>query len=148
MNRRFKPMTHALAAAFVVLLASSGAKAEYPEGWTESELALAPPFCQDVQGLKWGDAYYHTSPNAKKWIAVMGNGFWAVHHYCWASINLLRAERPSTPPQERTRLRAGAIADMMYVVHNTPENFVLLPEIYTRKGEVELKLKRYADAEA
>lgn len=148
MNRKFKPMAYALAAAFAVLLVSSGANAGYPNGWTESELAVAPPYCQDVQGLKWGDAYYNTSPNAKKWIALMGKGFWAVHHYCWASINLLRAERPGTSDDDRRALRAGAINDMMYVVHNTPDDFVLLPEIFTRIGEVSLKLKRYADAEA
>jgi tetratricopeptide (TPR) repeat protein len=133
--------------AAAVFAASSAARASYPQGWTDAELALTPPYCQDVQTLRYGDKY-SPSPNAAKWVALMGEGFWAVHHYCWALINLGRADRPSMPAQERLGLRMGAVADMMYVIRNTPPNFILLPEIYTRKGQVELLLKRDADAKA
>lgn len=129
-----------------LLVWSAGARASYPTGWTDAELALTSPYCQDVQTMRYGDAHSNTSPNARKWVALMGDGFWALHHYCWAQINLARAERPSTEPVIRQGLREGAIADMMYVIHNTPPDFVLLPEIYTRKGQVELMLKRDADA--
>jgi hypothetical protein len=124
----------------------TSASAGFPAGWTNAELALTSPFCQDVQTLRYGDMSGNPSPNAGKWVAIMGHGFWAVHHYCWAQINLARAERPSTSPSDRKALRIGAINDMMYVVHNTPDNFILLPEIFTRIGQVELKLRRYADA--
>ena len=122
--------------------------ASYPAGWTDAELALTPPYCQDVQTMRYGDAYSNTSPNAHKWVALMGKGFWALHHYCWALINLARAERVSTAPVIRQGLREGAINDMMYVIHNTPADFVLLPEIFTRKGQVELLLRRTVDAQA
>lgn len=122
------------------------ARAGYPAGWTDAELALTSPFCQDVQTMRYGDAYSNTSPNAKKWVAIMGKGFWAVHHYCWAQINLARAERPTTGPAIRQDLREGAVADMVYVINNTPPDFILLPEIYTRKGQVELLLNRVTDA--
>ncbi len=132
--------------AGALVTSPSVATAGYPDGWTPAEMALAPRYCPDAQGFGYGDAYYNTSPNASKWVAVMGKGFWAVHHYCWATINLHRAQRPSTPAVIREGLRDAAIRDMQYVIKNTDPDFVLLPEIYTKMAEVQLLLKRETDA--
>lgn len=131
-----------------LLACSAGARAGYPTGWTDAELALTPAYCQDVQTMRYGDAYSNTSPNAAKWVAQMGKGFWALHHYCWANINLIRADKPSVAPVDRQGMREGAIGDMEYVIHNTPPDFILLPEIYTRMGQVHLLLKHEPEAQA
>ena len=94
----------------------------------------------------YGDAYTNPSPNAPKWVGLMGKGFWAIHHYCWALINLRRAQKPSMPANERQSTREYAIDDMNYVIENTPADFILLPEIYTKIGEVLLSLKRAPEA--
>lgn len=127
--------------ACALLLASSCVSAGMPTNISKSEMALIPAYCRDAQTFGYGDAYYNTSPNAPKWVALMGKGFWAIHHYCWALINLTRAERPSTPPVIREGLREGAISDMDYVLKNTTPDFILLPEIYTKIGDVQLLLK-------
>lgn len=132
--------------ACALLLASSCVSAGMPTNISKSEMALIPAYCRDAQTFGYGDAYYNTSPNAPKWVAMMGKGFWAIHHYCWALINLTRAERPSTPPVIRKGLREGAISDMNYVLEHTTPDFVLLPEIYTKIGEVQLLLKNPAAA--
>lgn len=137
--------TRALVAC-ALLLASSCVSAGMPTNISKSEMALIPAYCRDAQTFGYGDAYYNTSPNAPKWVAMMGKGFWAIHHYCWALINLTRAERPSTPPVIRKGLREGAIGDMNYVLEHTTPDFILLPEIYTKIGEVQLLLKNPAAA--
>jgi tetratricopeptide (TPR) repeat protein len=38
--------------------------------------------------------------------------------------------------------REEALGDLTYVIHNSPPDFVLLPEIYTKMGQVQLDLKR------
>lgn len=130
----------------LLLAVSFGAFAGKPANVTDSEMALLPQYCPDTQLFKYGDATYNTSPNAPKWVGLMGNGFWSMHHYCWALINLARAQKPSIPANVRQETREYAIEDMNYVIQNTPPDFVILPEIYTKIGEVLLSLKRPQEA--
>jgi tetratricopeptide (TPR) repeat protein len=124
----------------VSLLALAGAASAKPEDITEPEMKLIPRYCADTMGFKYGDAYYNTSPRAGHWVALMGKGFWAMHHYCWARINMNRAQRAGVPAQTRRALWESARGDYGYVVNNTVPDFIMLPEIYTRIGEVELLL--------
>lgn len=92
-------------------------------------------------GFGYGDAYSNTSPNAPRWVALMGKDFWHMHHYCWALINIRRAERASLPAAEKLRLRREALSDFRYVVSNSTHDFIMLPEIYTWMGRTELMLR-------
>jgi tetratricopeptide (TPR) repeat protein len=131
-----------------IALAPEAALGGKPDNITPAEMAMLPPYCPDTSTFGSGDAYSNTSPNAPRWVALMGKGFWAMHHYCWALINLSRIQRPSTPPVIRQGIREAALGDMKYVIDNTPPDFVVLPEIYTKMGEVQLALNREADANA
>jgi tetratricopeptide (TPR) repeat protein len=73
---------------------------------------------------------------------MMGRGFWAVHHYCWAQIRLMRIQGPSTSQVVKQGTRELALGDLNYVVANSPSDFILLPEIYTKMGQLQLDLKR------
>jgi hypothetical protein len=88
------------------------------------------------------------SPNAPKWVAMMGKGFWAIHHYCWALINLLRIQGPLVPAAVKQGAREEALGDLAYVIQNSPPDFILLPEIFTKMGQIQLDLKRPAAADA
>jgi tetratricopeptide (TPR) repeat protein len=132
--------------AGALVIVSSIVCAGQPSDITPTEMALIPPYCRDAQTFGYGDAYYNTSPNAAKWVGMMGKGFWAIHHYCWALINLGRAERPSTPRVIVTGLRESAIQDMEYVINHADPDFVLLPELYTKIGNVQLMLKNPTSA--
>ena len=68
----------------------------------------------------------------------MGRGFLAVHHYCWGLINTRRALAPGVKPVIRTGLLQSVVGDYMFVIHNSPRDFVLLPEIWMRIGETQL----------
>jgi tetratricopeptide (TPR) repeat protein len=108
---------------------------------TDAERAVLPIYCKDTQGFagygdKWGS---NASPLAKKWVAQMGETFWAMHHYCRGLVNRNRALRPGVPPRERKVLLEGAAGEYTYVLNNLKDpNFILLPEIYTRIGEARL----------
>jgi len=129
------------------LIMLAGVVMAKPNNITEDEMMLIPRYCPDTMGFKYGDAYSNTSPNAKKWVGMMGNGFWALHHYCWALINLQRATRHNVSLQARQSMLEDVVADAMYVVKNTPPDFILLPEILTRIGEAELRLSHHDNAD-
>ena len=135
-----------LAAACMAVAISTAAQAGKPDNVTEAEMALLPPYCPDTQTFKYGDALSNPSPNAPKWVGLMGKGFWTMHHYCWALLNLARAQKPSMPENIRDATRHYAIEDMKFVLQNTEPDFILLPEIYTKIGDVELALRRPAEA--
>lgn len=127
-----------------LLFWSSSAFAQ-PEAITKTEIALLPAYCPDTNTFGYGGEY-NPSPNAAKWVSMMGRGFWAMHHYCWALIRLTRAEKAGVPPVVQRGYRQAAIGDLYYVVEHSPPDFIMLPEIYTKIGEVQLLLKQFPDA--
>lgn len=125
----------------------TSALAMAPENPTAEEAALLPRYC--LATVPWGQpgARDSPSPGARRWVAIMGDGFWSVHHYCWGLANRQRALRSSTPPQTRMFLLGASVrGDFEFVIKNAPKNFVLLPEVYTALGEVELRVARPNDA--
>lgn len=142
MRRPGSKMRAALVATTVGLLGSGAVRAQ-PDNMTLAELALTPPVCQDVQGIPatgWVQHYRH-SPRAGYWVGMLGDTFWAMHHYCWALIWLHRAGAAGVPPAVRDHWRRTAIADFYYVIRHAKAEFVLLPEIFYRIGEVHRLLR-------
>lgn len=111
-----------------------------PADITEAEMNLLPKYCPYTQTFKNGSPSYAPSPKASYWVAQMGSTFWAMHHYCWAQININRSRRAGVPAHERRQMWESARGDYGYVIENAAPDFILLPEIYTRIGEVELLL--------
>ena len=136
-----------LLVAAMLLLASAGAHANKPDAITPTEMALIPKYCPDTNTFGHGGTADNMSPNAPRWVAKMGKGFWALHHYCWALIQLLRAAPPTVSNMDKIGIWRGALGDMQFVIDNSPADFVLLPEIYTRMGDVALKLNEPRQAQ-
>jgi tetratricopeptide (TPR) repeat protein len=128
--------------AIVAAVCSMSASAMKPDNITAAEMALIPAYCKDANTFGYGGTPDTMSPNAPKWVAMMGKGFWAVHHYCWAQINLMRVQGPSVPQMIKQGTREAALGDLGYVIEHSPPDFILLPEIYTKMGQVQLELKR------
>ncbi len=126
-----------------MLLASfaSISPAQSPKDVTDGELALLPPFCYDTMGMRYGSKSSNRSPRASHWESLMGQSFWAMHHYCWAKINQRRIFAPGTDPKFRIGLLSGVVGDLGFVINNSPPDFIMLPEIYSALGEVELLRK-------
>ena len=130
----------------VLALLTGASYAQSPKDVTDGELALLPPFCYDTMNMRFGDKSSNRSPRASHWESLMGQSFWTMHHYCWAKINQRRIFAPGIDPKYRIGLLGGVIGDLGYVVKNSPPDFVMLPEIYSALGEVELLRKNPAAA--
>jgi len=136
------PMRQYCAAAVLgSILASTNALAQMPENITDLEVSLLPGYCRSTYGF--GHGTWTADP---KWLEIMGQGFMAMHHYCWALIKLRRVEKPGVPAIVQQGYREQALSDLVYVVKNSQPGFIMLPEIYTKIGEVQLLLKRYSNA--
>lgn len=123
------------AAASVLLVVASTAHAQMPPNISEGELALLPVFCADTMGMP----KFRPTPGFEYWKGRLGNGFTAMHHYCWARINQRRLSVSIVDRDARQRTLGGLVNDLNYVINNSPPNFVLLPEVYSARAEVELQ---------
>ena len=139
---RLKKLLLVIAMAF-----ASGASLGKPaKDATLGEISLLPEYCIDTEAFMHGPAGSPSqSPRAPYWVSRMGNGFWSLHHYCWGLVTirrtitafgLTRAYR-----QEALNLNQS---EFYYVLDKTPSDFILLPEIYTKIGEVELMIFKYS----
>ena len=126
-------------AAHCCLLLSTPAAAQKPPNVTRGELALLPEYCPDTQGFSYGDQFFNTSPRAAHWVALMGPSFWHHHHYCWALLKMQRAKAGGLTPQQRSGLLASAGGDFEYLVRNAQPDFVMLPEVLLRFGDLKLE---------
>ncbi len=118
-----------------------------PSNVTDAEMKLLPRYCPDTQTFKNGSPQYSPSQRAQYWVSVMGKAFWAMHHYCWAQISMNRSRKAGITAQERRGMWESARGDYGYVIENSQPDFILLPEIFTRIGEVELLLGRANNAD-
>jgi tetratricopeptide (TPR) repeat protein len=134
----FNRMIFQLALALALFSLSLNVIAE-PQEITEDEMQLIPRYCPDTMTFS---PNWDSSPKSKYWLSVMGNGFKSMHHYCWARITMNRAAKAGLQPYIRQGMWESALADYKYVIKFVPPTFILLPEIYTRVGEVEILLRR------
>jgi len=66
----------------------------------------------------------------------MGNIWIHMHHYCYGLMYLHRANVLARDPVVRGYNYNFALNEFDYVLERAPEDFVLLPEVLTMKGEV------------
>jgi tetratricopeptide (TPR) repeat protein len=104
-------------------------------GVTENERGLLPELCAYTQTQDFGDERFHApSPGAIKMVEKYGPGHWHSHHYCWGLVKLMRANKSGKSAQDRKSLRQQAIGEFDYMINNVPKDFLLLADIWTRRG--------------
>lgn len=113
---------------------------------TREEMSLLPRYCPYVEGSGNSGAPGAPSPGAKPYVAMMGDNFWHIHHYCIGLVHRQRALRSNTPPPVRAFQLSEARSNYLYVTKHASKDFILLPEIHTAIGEVELRLALPNDA--
>lgn len=109
-----------------------------PAGYnTPAAYALLPPYCRSTgyTAVPGG----RNPAEVKRWGGLMGPSFAHMHHYCWALFAVNRAIVAPTA-QERQSLLGRSIGDFSYVIENAAKDFVLLPEIHTKRGESLLQI--------
>ncbi len=112
-------------------------------GTTKEEMALLPKYCphaglyHPIYGTPEGHAY---------WMQRLGDDFRHIHHYCWALVALQRAGRAQVSARQRQHWLASAENDITYVLRNSSQKLVLIPELLLRRGQVRVRLNKYNEA--
>ena len=135
--------------ASILLVLATQAWAEFIKGYPDAveamdprDVAGLPRYCKSTQGFR---DHFQTDPNeVAHWYEVLGPAFHAMHHYCWALMQTNRAMLLARTAQVRDFYLENAVNNTNYVIRNSPPDFVMLPELYTKMGENLLRLNRTA----
>lgn len=110
------------------------------------EVAMLPRYCIHTQSFRGAVPGGGNQAEIKRWNQVMGPTFEAMHHYCWGLMKNNRANILARNQQDRLFYLGDAIGEFDYVIQRAPQDFVMLPEILTKKGENLLRLGKAAQA--
>ena len=139
---------HGVAALFLAIAACGAAHSEglapgYPDNFYEldpREVLLLPPYC--VHGWYFRQKYGDNKAEQQRWFEALGPTFNHVHHYCFGLLKTNRALFLTTTKRYREFYLRDSLVEFDYVIERSPDNFVLLPEILTKKGENLVRLGR------
>ncbi len=136
--------------AAVLLLCALGAKAQqlipgYSDDVKEydvRELPLLPEYCKFTQDFREKVPGGSEAGQWEHWTAVLGPAFVHLHHYCWGLMKANRGFFLARDAFARTHFLNDAIREYDYVITRSSPDFVLLPEVLTKKGQALLRLGR------
>jgi hypothetical protein len=104
------------------------------------EMSMLPRYCIYTQGYRETVPGGNNPSEIARWYSVLGKTFHDMHHYCYGLIKTNRANFLVRNRRDRDFYLADAITEFDYVIGHAPPDFVLLPEIFTKKGENLLRL--------
>lgn len=108
----------------------------YPDNWDAfdpRELAMLPSYCKHTQVFR--ERVPGDPEERERWIAYFGPGYLHLHHYCWGLMKTHRGALLARTRESRIFYLSDALGEFDYVLQRVPPDFVLLPEIRTRKAE-------------
>jgi tetratricopeptide (TPR) repeat protein len=108
----------------------------------EREVALLPHYCIYTQVFRNSVPGGNNKAEIDRWYVVMGPTFHAMHHYCWGLMKTNRALLLARDKQAKRFYLSSSIDEFDFVLRRAPSDFVMLPEILTKKGENLIKLGR------
>lgn len=106
------------------------------------EVAMLPAYCKHTQEFRERVPGGADGAAIEHWKAVLGATYEAMHHYCWGLMKTNRGMLLARSRQAREFYLGDAIQEFNYVIQRAPDEFILLPEILTRKGENLIRLGR------
>lgn len=98
------------------------------------EAAVLPEYCKEVQS------------NYEYW-GKRTNGCNSLHHYCWGLGHLFRATSPRTDRTQKRFHYRQVVMEIDYTVSHSRETCLLLPEMFSKRGQALLMLEDYKGAE-
>jgi hypothetical protein len=104
------------------------------------EVALLPPYCKHTQLFRERVPGGNNAAEVERWSQLFGPTFNAMHHYCWGLMKTNRALFLARTAQTRAFYLNAAIAEIDYVLERATPDFVLMPELLTKKGENLIRL--------
>ena len=115
----------------------------YPDdvtGYDAREVALLPPYCPYTLEFRSHVPGGDNKTEIERWYAIMGPGFHAMHHYCWGLMKTNRGLLLARTQQSRRFYLTASIGEFDYVIERVQPDFVVLPEILTKKGQNLIRL--------
>src|SRR5215470_2693185 len=108
------------------------------------EVAWLPHYCIYTKVFRLGVPGGDNKAEIERWRAIMGPAFDWTHHYCWGLMKTNRALLLAKDKQTKTFYLTAANAEFDFFLNRAspPRDFVLLPELFTKKGENLIKLGR------
>ena len=103
---------------------------------------MLPRYCIYTQLFRDNVPGGNNKDEIDRWYLIMGDTFNTMHHYCWALMKTNRATLLARTGQLRTFYLSDSINEFDYVIQRAKPDFVLLPEIHTKKGENLIRLGR------
>jgi tetratricopeptide (TPR) repeat protein len=115
---------------------------ERVEAYDPREVARLPKYCMYTLEFRRNVPGGNNGAEIKRWSSLMGPTFNAMHHYCWGLMHTNRAIFLAPTKQLRNFHLSASINEFDYVLRRASDDFVLLPEILTKKGENLIRLGR------
>ena len=110
------------------------------EAYDPREVALLPHYCMFTLEFRRHVPGGDDKAEIDRWYETMGPGFHAMHHYCWGLMKTNRALFLTRNQQLKTFYLGSSIDEFDYVLRNSPPDFVMRPEILTKKGQNLIRL--------
>jgi tetratricopeptide (TPR) repeat protein len=118
----------------------------YPDdvryGFDAREVAMLPRYCIYTQLFRDNVPGGNNPEEIKRWYSIMGDTFHAMHHYCWGLMKTNRATLLARTQESRMFYLNDSIGEFDFVIQRAKPDFVMLPEILTKKGENLIRLGR------
>jgi len=144
---KLSPRFGGLIASAVILAASNTTCAQRIPGYPDSidahderEMALLPPYCVNTLSYRQHIKRGNDQAAVARWYQLMGPTFLHMHHYCNALMDTNRALLLAPNQGVRNFYLRASIIELDYVLERATPDFVMLPEILTKKGENLLRL--------
>jgi hypothetical protein len=135
------------AGIFLALGVSTDAGAQRVPGYPDNirafdprEVRMLPNYCIYTQDFRENVPGGDDPAQTARWNSVMGEIFIHMHHYCYGLMKSNRANLLATDRQVRSFYWKDAIDEFNYVLAHATDEFVLMPEILTKKGENLIRL--------
>ncbi|MCW5662469.1 MAG: hypothetical protein KIT35_01430 [Piscinibacter sp.] len=110
------------------------------------EVAMLPKYCAHTQLFRDHVPGGNDGEQIRAYTALFGPVFNDLHHYCYGLMKVNRAILLSRDPTTRRFYLNDAVGEYDYVIQRAKPDFLLLPEILTKKGEALVHLGRGAIA--
>jgi len=128
-------------------LAASQEIPGYPSSVTaydRREVAMLPSFCPYTQLFRDNVPGGNDQRMIGNLTATLGAVFNHLHHYCFGLMKMNRGVLLARDGNTRRFYLNDALIEYDYVIQRSKPDFVLLPEIHTKKGEALVHLDRGA----
>lgn len=110
------------------------------------EVALLPGFCKYTQEFRERVPGGNDPRLIENWSNMLGPMYINMHHYCWGLMKAHRGMLLARTELARNHFLNDAVHEYDYVIERAPQDFVLLPEVLAKKGQVLLRLGKSATA--